>query len=216
MKTKEIKTTGICVAVIVTAFVGFKATSNISERENINIINKQTESKMEQKETVNKLPTADKWVSSPTRNRLILELDKPVSEVWDLVGSPGKMNEYSTGLEKVDTRSSPDGKCTEYTCYFRPMAEGMPGIVHRSEIKWFEKNEGWASMDDEPNDFGLTKSLTLITFREKDDHTLLTWTQNYDSQDIELNKGGFKEALEDIANQLVDRFGGKVLENYVE
>ncbi|PCJ87872.1 MAG: hypothetical protein COA57_04160, partial [Flavobacteriales bacterium] len=71
MKTKEIKTIGICVAVIVTAFVGFKAISNVSERENININNKQTESKMEQKETANKLPTADKWVSSPTRNRLI-------------------------------------------------------------------------------------------------------------------------------------------------
>ena len=217
MKTKEIKTIALIGAAgIATVLVSIEATSTVSAREKNNINNKQTESKMEQKETAIKLPTADKWVSTPVRNRLILELDKPVSEVWALVGNPGKMNEYSSGLEKVDTKISPDGKCAEYTCYFKSMGEGMPGIVHRSEIKWFEKNKGWASMDDEPNDFGLTDALTLITFKERDGHTLLIWTQNYDSPEIELNKGGFKEALEDIANQLVDRFGGRVLENYVE
>ena len=84
----------------------------------------KTENKMEQKEPNVALPTADKWVKSPLRNSVKLELNAPIAEVWELVGNPSNMPTFSSGLNKVDTKSDGSGKYTEYTCHFKPTEAG--------------------------------------------------------------------------------------------
>jgi hypothetical protein len=48
------------------------------------------------------VPSASEFTSSPLRNRLRLELDAPVSEVWELLGDLSRFPEYSVGLERVE------------------------------------------------------------------------------------------------------------------
>ena len=180
--------------------------------------NQQTKTEMEQKETNVALPTTDKWVKSPVRNRLVVELNKPISAVWTLVGDPANMPRYSAGLDSVTTKTE-NGKCTQYTCYFKPMKEGEPGYVHTDNMLWQEENRGWASRTPEPNEMGYTDYMSLLTLEETDGKTKLTWsmTCNHEKAEmIEMNKQGLIQAFDDIGNQLVTRFGGKVIENYVE
>lgn len=164
------------------------------------------------------LPTAEKWVSSPVRNRLILELNKPVSEVYALVGDPANMPNYSSGLDSVTTKME-NGKCASYTCYFKPAKEGEPGYVHTDKMVWQQLNQGWASRTPEPNEFGFTQYVSLTTLEEKDGKTILTWYMHYNHEKeemIDMNKTGLDQAFQDIGNQLVNRFGGKIVENFVE
>lgn len=185
-----------------------------------NMGNKQnnSESKMEQKETIVLLPTANKFVTSPIRNRLVLELNKPVSEVWATIGNPAKMPTYSAGLAKVELRSTTDGKCTEYTCYFKPIEEGGKETVHTAKMLWYESKKGWASLDNEPNEFGLKQSLTLITMEQQGEKTIVSWSMHFNCDTdkmIAMNKASLEQALFDIGNQLVRKFGGKIVENFV-
>jgi len=159
---------------------------------------------------------ARQFVSSPIRNRIKLQLNAPVEDVWQLVGDPGRMAEYSEGLLSVETKRDANGHCTEYLCHFKPMAPGEKGIDHRSIVEWFEPFKGWASKDEEPNLFGLKESLTLITFESDLDNTILQWDMHYNSDDIEMNKSSLELALNDISKRLIDRFGGRMLENFVE
>lgn len=173
---------------------------------------------MEKQETNVALPTADQWVKSPVRNRLVVELEKPVTEVWALVGDPVNMPKYSAGLDSVTTKTE-NGKYTQYTCYFKPMKEGELGYVHTENMLWHEENRGWASRTPEPHEMGYTDYLSLLTFEDKNGKTKLTWsmTCNHEKVEmIEMNKQGLVQAFEDIGKQLVARFGGKVIENYVE
>lgn len=186
-----------------------------------NSSNQQTklENKMEQKETNAQLPTADKWVKSPLRNSIKLELNAPITEVWALIGDPTKMPTYSFGLQKVDTKSDGSGKCTEYTCYVKLTEEGGQEIVHTAKMLWYEPTKGWASIDEEPNAFGFQQSLTLITFEEKDNKTILHWAMHFDCENqemLQMNVSSLEQALNnDIAKKLIDKFGGKVIESFV-
>ncbi len=182
-----------------------------------NINNQQTKTEMEQKETNVALPTTDKWVKSPVRNRLVVELNRPISEVWTLVGDPANMPKFSAGLDSVTTKTE-NGKCTQYTCYFKPMKEGEPGYVHTDNMLWQEENRGWASRTPEPNEMGYTDYLSLLTLEETAGKTKLIWsmTCNHEKAEmIEMNKQGLIQAFDDIGKQLVTRFGGKVIENHV-
>lgn len=174
---------------------------------------------MEQKETHVALPAADKWVTSPLRNRIKLELNAPISEVWALVGDPAKMATYSSGLQKVDTKLDGTGKCSEYTCYFKPIEEGGQEIIHTAKMLWHEPGKGWASLDEEPNVFGFQQSLTLITFEQKDNKTFLDWSMHFDCENqetLQMNISSLEQALNnDIAQRLLDKFGGKVIESMV-
>lgn len=178
----------------------------------------KTGSKMEQQETNVALPTTDKWVKSPVRNRLVVELNKPIQEVWALVGDPANMPKFSAGLDSVTTKTE-NGKCKQYTCYFKPMKEGEPGYVHTDNMLWQEENRGWASRTPEPNEMGYTDYMSLLTLEEVEGKTKLTWvmTGNHEKNEmIEMNKVGLVQAYDDIGKQLVTKFGGKVIENYVE
>lgn len=195
------------------ALMALSTSCNVSNKQN------NSESKMEQKETTVLLPAASIFVTSPVRNRLVLELNKPVSEVWAIIGDPAKMPTYSAGLAKVETMLATDGKCTEYTCYFKPMEEGGKETVHTAKMLWYESKKGWASLDNEPNEFGLEQSLTLITMEQQGDKTIVSWSMHFNCNTgkmITMNKTSLEQALFDIGNNLVGKFGGKIVENFVE
>lgn len=178
----------------------------------------KTENAMEQEVTKPVLPIATKFVSSPLRNRIKLELNAPVTEVWAMVGHLEHMPEYSTGLHEVDAKYDNSGKCTDYTCYFFPEKEGDPETTHREIIKWYEPNVGLVSTAEEPNVFGLQQALTLITFEENGDKTILSWDIHFNAANeeaVKMNISGFEQALnKNIAQNLVKQFGGRILESY--
>jgi hypothetical protein len=154
--------------------------------------------------------------SSPLRNRIRVELKAPLSEVWALLGNLARYPEYSFGLEKVEANVDSSGACIEYVCHFKPQEEGGESVVHREIIRWYEPNRGYASSAEEGNAFGLTNDLTLVTIEPANEGTIMTWSQYYEAQDLDMSKAVFDQALADIGENLVRRFGGRVLERYVE
>lgn len=109
------------------------------------------------------LPNAATFTPAPLRNRIQVALNAPIAEVWALVGDHGRFPEYSAGLDRVDLKRSSNGTPTEYVCHFKPQQEGGEGVSHRELIRWYEPNRGYASSAEEPNTFGLTNALTLVT-----------------------------------------------------
>lgn len=173
---------------------------------------------MNQTDVGTTLPKAKKWVSGPVRNRLTVVLNKPVADVYALVGDPGNMPKYSSGLDSVTTTSA-NGKYISYTCYFKPAKEGKPGYVHTENVIWQEQNQGWASRIPEQNEWGFTQYLSLLTLEERDGTSVLTWSMYYnhaDSTMVDMNKAGLEQAFGDMGSQLVARFGGNVIENFAE
>jgi hypothetical protein len=162
------------------------------------------------------IPAATSLTSAPLRNRIRVALNAPVPEVWALVGDPSRLPEYSAGLERVETKRGAGGVPEEYACYFKPAEAGGAGAVSRDFIRWYEPARGWASRGEEPNDFGLRNSLHLVTLTPSEQGTLLSWDAYYDAVDLDMNRAGLDDALADIAAQLVARFGGRVVERYVD
>mgnify|MGYP006366908983 CR=1 FL=1 len=48
-----------------------------------------------------------------------------MSEVWELIGDLSRFPEYSVGLERVEAVHDEEGRCVEYTCYFKPVEDGV-------------------------------------------------------------------------------------------
>ena len=187
--------------------VGCSETAGVEKKEEINM------------ELMTKpgLPEAKDFVSSPLRNSIRLELDAPTTEVWKLVGDPSRMPEYSEGLLRVNVMRDTKERCTGFTCLFKPAEPGDEPVQHRAIIKWFEPETGYASVDEEPNPFGLTQSLSLLTLESMDKKTILNWQMHFHAGDVEANKSSLDQALnQDIAKRLIRRFGGRVLESFVE
>ncbi len=163
------------------------------------------------------LPTADQFVDSPLRSRIRLALNAPLAEVWETVGDPGRMPEYSEGLQKVETKWNASGHCTAYQCHFKEQQPGAEVTNHRAIMQWYAPLKGWASTDEEPNDFGLTQSLTFITLEAQGNKTMLKWDMHFNSENMEIYKADLEEALnQDIAQRLIQRFGGQLLESFIE
>lgn len=170
--------------------------------------------------TAETLPPPEKFVKSQLRNSITLELNAHASEVWKTVGDPAKMPEYSRGLEKVEIKRNEKGQPESYMCVFKKTEPGAEQIKHTAKIVWCNENQGWASVDEEPNAFGLKESLTLVTLEEKNGTTILKWQMHFNADTEEMlrmNIESLKEALnKDIANNLLKKFGGRVLENLPE
>ena len=162
------------------------------------------------------VPGANEFTASPLRNRVRVELEATPAEVWELIGDLSRLPEYSLGLDRVEAKQDSGGACTEYVCHFKPQDEEGGGIRHLSLIRWYERERGWASVDEEPNAFGLTDSLTLVTLERSDPSVVMTWSQYYDAPDLDMMKAHLDEALADIAENLVARFGGRLTDRYVE
>jgi len=163
-----------------------------------------------------KSPQAAAFTNAPLRNRIRVELKAPASEAWALVGKLGRLPEYSAGLEKVEAREDASGACTEYVCHFNPMQEGAAGAVHRELVRWYEANRGYASSGAEGNAFGLKNDLNLVLLEPSKAGTIVTWDEYYDSQDLDMSRASYDEALAEIADNPVRRFGGSVLERHVD
>lgn len=154
--------------------------------------------------------------TSPLRNRIRVSLNANVEEVWSLVGDLSRFPEYSSGLSRVEPVMDPTGRPKEYTCYFKPMEASGESISHREIFKWYEANVGWATQAEEPNAFGLTRSLSMLSLEPSGTGTELTFAQFYDAADLARMRMEFDAALTDIADNLVRRFGGRLIEKFVE
>jgi hypothetical protein len=108
------------------------------------------------------VPSAAEFTASPLRNRLVLELKAPVSQVWALLGDLPRFPEYSAGLERVDVELGEDGRCAEYTCHFEPVAAGAAGAVSRDVMKWYEPERGYLSVEVE-GDAGTDGAVAFTT-----------------------------------------------------
>lgn len=162
------------------------------------------------------VPAASTFTSSPLRNRIRVDLKAPVSEVWALIGNFARFPEYSSGLETVEAKIDSSGRCTEFVCHFKPQEEGGESILDRELIRWYEPNRGYASSGEEGNAFGLMNDLNLVTVKPSKEDTILTWDEHYDAQDLDMMKAHYDQALADIGENLVRRFGGRVVERYGE
>ncbi len=162
-----------------------------------------------------RIPVPATLTPAPLRNRIRVELNAPMAEVWTLLGDLPRFPEYSAGLERIDATVDAGGRCTEYVCHFKPAAPGEQGIVDRNIMRWFEPGMGYASSAAPGSAFGLTDDLNLVTMEPIPDGTLLTWDEYFDAEDVPAMRNSFDEALADTAERLIARFGGRILERYV-
>jgi uncharacterized protein (TIGR02246 family) len=163
-----------------------------------------------------KSPEIATLTSAPLRNRIRAELDAPITEVWSLIGDLSRFPEYSAGLERVDPTLDANGRCAEYVCHFKPVAEGQPGIVDRNLIRWYEPGHGYASNGAPNNAFGLSHDLNLVTLEPSPGGTLLTWDEYFEAEDVEAMRAEFDQALVDTADRLIARFGGRMIERFAD
>jgi hypothetical protein len=161
------------------------------------------------------VPSASDFTSSPLRNRIRVQLDARVPEVWELVGDLSRFHEYSTGLERVEAVQDEEGRCVEYTCYFKPLEVGMESAVSRDVMKWYQPNRGYLSVETEAS-WGGGGTVALTTLDPIPGGTLLTCDMHFDADDLDSAKAHLDEALVDIAENLILRFGGRITERYVE
>jgi hypothetical protein len=157
------------------------------------------------------------FTSSPVRNRLQLELDASVSAVWALTGDLSRFPEYSEGLERVEVVLDDDGRCLEYTCYFKPVeVDGESfSAVSRDLMKWYEPQIGYLSVEVE-GDAGTVGAVAFMVLDPSSGSTRLTYEMYYDAQDLDTMRGQLDMAFADMADRLIARFGGRMLERYVE
>lgn len=165
---------------------------------------------------VERHPKADAITKAPLRNRMRALLKAPVAKVWPLIGDLARLADYSAGLERVDAKTDVKGRCTEYTCHFKPMAPGGERIVSREIMRWYEPNVGYASSSAGADAFGMENDLNLVVLEPLGGDTLLTWSEYFDAQDLAMMKAHFDDALADTGANLAQHFGGAIIERYVE
>jgi len=147
---------------------------------------------------------------------LRVHLNQPVEAVWSLVGDLSRLPEYSAGLARVESKTDARGACTEYTCHFKPRATGEDGIVDRNVVRWYERHVGHASSAQADNAFGVTNDLNLVSVESSRDGTLLTMDAYYEAADLPMMRAEYDDAFADIAERLMARFGGHVIERTVD
>jgi len=152
--------------------------------------------------------------SAPLRNRIRLALSASRGDVWSLIGDLSRFPEYSAGLERVECTTTPDGSLADFTCHFKPNEPGALSVRHRESVRWFEPGHGYASSADADNVFGLRDALNVVTVDAARDGTLVTWDEFFDAEDVDFNRNAYDRAFADIAERLIARFGGRVLERY--
>jgi len=162
------------------------------------------------------VPRASAFTSAPLRNRIRVELKAPPLEVWALLGDLARFPEYSSGLERVEPTADLSGRCVEYVCHFKPQGPGGASIVSREVVRWWGPGRGYASSSAAGDAFGLTSDLNLVTLEPSDGGSVVSWSEYYDAADLDMMKAHFDEALADIGENLARRFGGRIVERYVE
>lgn len=160
-------------------------------------------------------PNVKTLTSAPLRHRLRLELKAAPPEVWALVGAHVRMPEYSAGVASVEMDQAKDGARVR-VCKFRPPGGAGEGPTLREQIRWEAVNAGYATRAEPGNPFGLEESVEFVTLAPAAGGTLLTWDEYYQSADLPMARASFDDGLADIAERLVARFGGRLLERYLD
>jgi carbon monoxide dehydrogenase subunit G len=161
------------------------------------------------------VPSVSEFTFSPLRTRLRLELEATVAEVWELMGDLSRFPEYSAGLERVEVKRDEHGRCSEYTCYFRPVEEGAHGAVSRDVMRWYEPHRGYLSVEAE-GDAGTEGAVAFMTLEPAPGGTVMNYEMYFDAEDLDAMKAALDEVNADMADRLIGRFGGRVVERYVE
>lgn len=161
------------------------------------------------------IPEVKTLTSAPLRHRLQLELDAPVAEVWALVGSHVRMPEYSGGIAAVELQRAPDGARMR-VCKFRSPDGQGEGPTLRERLRWEAANVGYATSLEADNPFGLEDCVEILTVVSSTTGTKLTWNEYYNNADLPAMRASFDDGLADIAGRLVARFGGRVIERFVD
>jgi carbon monoxide dehydrogenase subunit G len=168
----------------------------------------------EERTLADTVPSVGDFTSIPLRNRLRMELDAPASEVWDLMGDLSRFPEYSSGLERVEAQRDDNGRCTGYTCYFKPIEEGAEALVSRDVMKWYEPNRGYLSAEIEGNT-GTERTVAFMTLEPVGNGTRMTYDMHFDAEDLDVMKAAINDVNLDMADNLIRRFGGRVSERYM-
>jgi carbon monoxide dehydrogenase subunit G len=145
-----------------------------------------------------------------------VRLNQPPEAVWSLVGDLSRLPEYSAGLERVESKTDPGGACVEFTCHFKPRAAGDEGIVDRNMVRWYERNVGYASSAQGDNAFGVSEDLILVTVERSGNETIVSWEEYYEAADLPMMRAEYDDAFADIAQRLIARFGGEVIERTID
>jgi Polyketide cyclase / dehydrase and lipid transport len=161
------------------------------------------------------IPNVTTLTSAPLRHRLRVELNAPVSDVWALVGQHARLPEYSAGIASVEVDQTP-GAPRARVCHFRSPDGSGAGPTLRERIRWEAENVGYATSAEPGNAFGLTNSLSLVTVKPASSGTLFTWEEYYDSADLPAARASFDDGIADIAQRLIARFGGRVIDRFVD
>jgi hypothetical protein len=162
------------------------------------------------------VPAAATFTSAPLRNRLRVQLNQPVEAVWSLIGDLSRLPEYSAGLDRVESSTEVDGACTAFTCYFKPRTPGEQGIVDHHVVRWYARNAGYASSAQADNAFGVTDDLNLVTLEPSEEGAIVTWEEYYEAADLPMMRAEYDDAFADIAQKLIARFGGHVVERTLD
>lgn len=161
-----------------------------------------------------KFPSAERWVSSPLRNGIKIELNASVGEVWKVVINPANIFSNCCGVNSVESKTNDSGKCTEYTINYES-EDGGDDMVARSTMVWYEPGQGWASLDEEPHPMGFEQSLLLVTIEEKEEKAVLNWNMYYDIANDEMLQmfiTGLEQSLnEEVAQLFIQKFGGRMI-----
>lgn len=166
-------------------------------------------------QTAPNTPSATTFTPAPLRHRLRLELNAAVPAVWALVGHHARLPEYSAGIASVDVEEAPGG-ARAYVCHFRSPDGSGPGPSLRSLVRWEAEGVGYATVAEPGNAFGLSDALELVTLEPSPAGTLVSWQEFYDSADLPAARASYDDGLADMAARLVARFGGRVVERFVD
>jgi hypothetical protein len=93
---------------------------------------------------------------------------------------------------------------------------GEDGIVDRNVVRWYERNVGYASSAQANNAFGVTNDLNLVSVEPSAGGTIVTWDEYYEAADLPMMRAEYDHAFADIAERLIERFGGQVIERTVD
>ena len=161
-----------------------------------------------------KFPSTNKWVTSPLRNSIKMELNASANEVWEIVANPANIFSNCCGVNNVEPKTNDSGKCIEYTINYES-EDGSEDMVAHSTMVWYEPNQGWASLDNDPHPMGFKQSLLLITIEEQKEKSVLNWNMYYDIENDEMLQmfiTGLNQSLKnEIAQLLIQKFGGKII-----
>jgi hypothetical protein len=75
---------------------------------------------------------------------------------------------------------------------------------------------GHASCAQGDNAFGVTDDLNLVTVERSRNGTIVTWEEYYQAADLAMMRAEYDSAFADIAERLIARFGGRVIERTVD